>query len=435
MKKIKLISICTALIIVFSGFFTFKSINTVNAATTTQATVTYGEITENGVEVTVKFSKDISENTFSGKWSKEDSNTIKATFAEGACAYVYVKSSDGSIEEGKIAIPIKLQEKEKLNMVSTDTGLTISNMQSADTTIATVSGNTVTAVKEGKTTITADVKVSGDDVSKVYNWDLTVVKNSSTTEDNTKQDEENKQDDTKKDGENKQDDTKKDEENKQDDTKKDEENKQDDKKQDDTKKDEENKQDAPDSTNGIWANLSNATYTLNVVDDNHATVKINGISDIKGALVVYFSSKEETEEEVLNNYKKYFDKSEDFEWCLVDDTNTTSLSSKAYELLKGNSDIYMHIVQIAEAEDKDSLSALDHDNVKVIVPSVKIDKTEKETDIKVENEKKTDGKDETTAEGKLPQTGMDNTVLFTIYVVAIVTVVGFVGYRKYKNIK
>lgn len=83
----------------------------------------------------------------------------------------------------------------------------------------------------------------------------------------------------------------------------------------------------------------------------------------------------------------------------------------------------MHIVQIAE----DSLDALDYNNVKVIVPSVKINKTE--------NEKKIDGKDDTTADNNLPQTGIYNTVLFTISVVAIVTVISFIRYRKYKNLK
>ena len=367
MKKIKLISICTALMIVFSGFFTFKSINIVNAATT-QATVSYGEITDNGVEVTVKFSKDISEDTFGSKWQKVDKNNIKATFSEGAYAYVYVKSSEGAIEEGKIAVPIKLQEKETLDMTSKDTGVTISNLKSEDTTIATVSGLKITALKEGKTKITADVKFSSNDESKKYTWDVTVVAGGNTTVDNTNKD-------------------------------------------------------GQISENELWADFSKVTYTLNIVDNEHATVKINGLNGIKGALIAYFSSKEETEEEVLNNYKNYYNKSDDFEWCTVDDTNTTSLSSKAYELWKENSDIYMHIVQIAEAKDEDSLSALDYETVKVVVPSVKINILEEKSS------------DKTTAEGKLPQTGIDNAVLFTISVVAIAIVVSFVGYRKYKNIK
>lgn len=225
MKKIKLISISIAVIIVLSGCFTFKSINTVNAATT-QATVTYGEITENGVEVTVKFSKDISENTFSNKWNKEDSNTIKATFAEGACAYVYVKSSDGSIEEGKIAIPIKLQEKETLDMTSKDTGVTISNLSVQDTSIVTVDGLKIKAVKEGKTKINADVKFTSDDETKKYTWDVTVVAGGNTTVDNTSKD-------------------------------------------------------GQISESELWADFSKVTYTLNIVDNEHATVKINGLNNIK----------------------------------------------------------------------------------------------------------------------------------------------------------
>ena len=367
MKKIKFISTCTALIIILMAFFAFASINTVNAATT-QASVECGEITDNGVEVSVKFSKDISGETFSSNWQKVDNNTIKANFAEGAYAYVKVESSNGDKEEGIVAVPVKLQEKEILDMTSKESDVTLSNLKSEDTLIATVNGLKVTAVKEGKTKITADIKFSSSDETKKYTWDLTVVPGSNTTGSNTNSD-------------------------------------------------------GQTSENKLWADFSNATYALNIVDNENATVKINGINDIKGALAVYFSSKEETEEEVLNNYKKYYNKSADFEWCLVDDTNTTSLSKKAYELWKENSDIYMHIVQIAEAKAEDSLSALDYENVKVVVSSVKINKP----DVKVN--------DKTTADGKIPQTGLDNKVVFTIGVVMFIAAISFVGYKKYKDIK
>ena len=376
MKKIKFISTCTALIIILMAFFAFASINTVNAATT-QASVEYGEITDNGVEVSVKFSKDISGETFSSKWQKVNNNTIKANFPEGAYAYVKVESSNGDKEEGIVAVPVKLQEKEILDMTSKESDVTLSNLKSEDTSIATVNGLKVTAVKEGKTKITADIKFSSSDETKKYTWDLTVVPGSNTEDDNTAGS---------------------------------------------TMEGSNANSDGQTSENKLWADFSNATYALNIVDNENATVKINGINDIKGALVVYFSSKEETEE-VLNNYKKYYNKSADFEWCLVDDTNTTSLSKKAYELWKENSDIYMHIVQIAEAKAEDSLSALDYENVKVVVSSVKINKP----DVKVN--------DKTTADGKIPQTGLDNKVVFTIGVVMFIAAISFVGYKKYKDIK
>ena len=46
-----------------------------------------------------------------------------------------------------------------------------------------------------------------------------------------------------------------------------------------------------------------------------------------------------------------------------------------------------------------------------------------------------DGKDETTADEKLPQTGINQTTLIAIAIIAIVAVAAFFGVRKYKNIK
>jgi len=171
----------------------------------------------------------------------------------------------------------------------------------------------------------------------------------------------------------------------------------------------------------IWADFSNVSYVLNIVNDSYANVKLNGIKDIKGALAVYFSDKKENEEEVLNNYKKYYNKSSDFEWNTVDDKYTTSLSSKAYQLWKENKDIYIHIIQIAEGTNKDSLSALDFEKVKVVVASAKIEKKDTE--------------DHTIADGKIPQTGINNTILLAIGVGTIVVIASIIGYKKYKNIK
>jgi len=166
------------------------SCSIVNAAELTEATVTYGEIKDEGVEVKVKFSKDISDYDFDSKWEKENNTTIKRTFVQGAYAYVYAKDSNDNIEAGKIAVPVKLQKGEILNMASKEEGVTISNLSVKDTSIATVVDDLkIKAIKAGNTKIKGNVTFSN--IPLQYEWDLTVVEKSEEKPTDDKQEEKN----------------------------------------------------------------------------------------------------------------------------------------------------------------------------------------------------------------------------------------------------
>lgn len=466
MKKIKFISTFTAVIIILMAFSTFVSINTVNAATT-QASVAYGKITDKGVEVTVKFSRDISEDTFDSKWEKVDTDTIKATLAEGTYAYVKVESSNGDKEEGIIAVPVKMQEKEVLDMTSKDSDITLSNLKSEDTSIATVSSLKVTAVKEGKTKITGDVKFSSDDETKKCTWDLTVTKKEETKPVEEKPIDE-KQTEEELDGE-KTIEEKTNDSNINDTDKDNSENnvkveltKEEIKEIEDFINDEKLK-----NTGFLFINYTNPEEIVKkIANENEGQyLDVSAIDTLRYAIIDSGYGKEATNEQLIKIYGSLDGANgttilmteEDLINFFKDRINYEYTAEKIKNDLKEHykdnlglyafnaSDILYQKFEIKsgykignkyyiEIEYKNVLTENKTETINLVMTKVNGRYTFYSCDNSAINGtyNKKDEKDETTADGKIPQTGVDNTILWAIGVGAIIAIAGII---RYKNIK
>lgn len=103
--------------------------NPVNPTNKT-ATVTYGEPTDAGVLVTVKFSQNIPDTPEAKEKLKDwdySGDTATRTMVQGAIAAISLKYEDGSTESAKIAVPLTLEIGSKIDFSKTATDLKIEN--------------------------------------------------------------------------------------------------------------------------------------------------------------------------------------------------------------------------------------------------------------------------------------------------------------------
>ena len=136
--------------------------------TSKTATVTYGDPTDAGVLVTVKFSQNIP-NTADIKEKLKDwnisGNTATRTMKQGAVAAISVKYEDGSTESAKIAVPLTLEIGSKVDFSNMAKNLKIEN-----TEIATVENGVITAKASGETKMTGIANVNNEE----YTWTIKV---------------------------------------------------------------------------------------------------------------------------------------------------------------------------------------------------------------------------------------------------------------------
>lgn len=173
MKKILRIAVMIALCII--GCLIAKN---VEAETVKTATVSYGDITEDGVQVTITYSQDITEFELGEGWTISG-NTATKLMEQGSVYVNNITFSDGTIEMAKVAVPVNLKIGEILKMEN----LSPKNISVTDESIASVSDSEITAKEVGKTTINATIGLtpeyiggSGTQVITDYDftWDLTV---------------------------------------------------------------------------------------------------------------------------------------------------------------------------------------------------------------------------------------------------------------------
>lgn len=133
-----------------------------------EAVVTYGDPTDAGVLVTVKFSQNIP-NTADIKERLKDwnisGNTATRTMKQGAVAAISVKYEDGSTESAKIAVPLTLEIGSKVDFSNMAKNLKIEN-----TEIATVENGVITAKASGETKMTGIANVNNEE----YTWTIKV---------------------------------------------------------------------------------------------------------------------------------------------------------------------------------------------------------------------------------------------------------------------
>mgnify|MGYP003372487141 CR=1 FL=1 len=133
-----------------------------------EAVVTYGDPTDAGVLVTVKFSQNIP-NTADIKEKLKDwnisGNTATRTMKQGAVAAISVKYEDGSTESAKIAVPLTLEIGSKVDFSNMAKNLKIEN-----TEIATVENGVITAKASGETKMTGIANVNNEE----YTWTIKV---------------------------------------------------------------------------------------------------------------------------------------------------------------------------------------------------------------------------------------------------------------------
>ena len=133
-----------------------------------EAVVTYGDPTDAGVLVTVKFSQNIP-NTADIKEKLKDwnisGNTATRTMKQGAVAAISVKYEDGSTESAKIAVPLTLEIGSKVDFSNMSKNLKIEN-----TEIATVENGVITAKASGETKMTGIANVNNEE----YTWTIKV---------------------------------------------------------------------------------------------------------------------------------------------------------------------------------------------------------------------------------------------------------------------
>ena len=132
------------------------------------ATVTYGEPTDAGVLVTVKFSQNIPD-TKEVKEKLSDwqisGDTATRTMAQGAIASIIIKYEDGSKENAKVAVPVTLEIGSQINFSGMAKDLKIDN-----TEIATVENGIVKAKSKGTTKMTGTSLKDGNE----YTWTINV---------------------------------------------------------------------------------------------------------------------------------------------------------------------------------------------------------------------------------------------------------------------
>lgn len=132
------------------------------------ATVTYGEPTDAGVLVTVKFSQNIPD-TKEVKEKLSDwqisGDTATRTMAQGAIASIIIKYEDGSKETAKIAVPVTLEIGSQIDFSGMAKDLKIDN-----TEIATIESGVVKAKAKGTTKMTGTSLKDGNE----YTWTINV---------------------------------------------------------------------------------------------------------------------------------------------------------------------------------------------------------------------------------------------------------------------
>lgn len=152
----------------------FTLVGTVNAAETKNYTVTFGQVKNGQVDVTVKFNNDLPTDFEQKGWNKKDSKTITKTFKQGAYE---VFSMNGKTEWVDIAVPFELEVGKKINCLTE-----LTDYKSSDSSVLKIQNGEIIAVSEGKATITA--KTTGSHVS-VLEFEGNVKKASSNSSDDT----------------------------------------------------------------------------------------------------------------------------------------------------------------------------------------------------------------------------------------------------------
>ena len=165
MKTNKILSVVLIILLMFT------LVGTVNAAETKNYTVTFGQVKNGQVDVTVKFNNDLPTDFDQKGWNKKDSKTITKTFKQGAYE---VFSMNGKTEWVDIAVPFELEVGKKINCLTE-----LTDYKSSDSSVLKIQ---IIAVSEGKATITA--KTTGSHVS-VLEFEGNVKKASSNSSDDT----------------------------------------------------------------------------------------------------------------------------------------------------------------------------------------------------------------------------------------------------------
>jgi hypothetical protein len=149
MKTNKILSVVLIILLMFT------LVGTVNAAETKNYTVTFGQVKNGQVDVTVKFNNDLPTDFDQKGWNKKDSKTITKTFKQGAYE---VFSMNGKTEWVDIAVPFELEVGKKINCLTE-----LTDYKSSDSSVLKIQNGEIIAVSEGKATITA--KTTGSHVS------------------------------------------------------------------------------------------------------------------------------------------------------------------------------------------------------------------------------------------------------------------------------
>ena len=132
------------------------------------ATVTYGEPTDAGVLVTIKFSQNIPDIAEAKKKLKDwncSGDTATRTMKQGAIAAISLNYEDGSTESAKVAVPLTLEIGSKIDFSKNATNLKIEN-----TDIATIENGIVTAKAAGETKMTGIATKNSEE----YTWTIKV---------------------------------------------------------------------------------------------------------------------------------------------------------------------------------------------------------------------------------------------------------------------
>lgn len=133
-----------------------------------EAVVTYGNPTDAGVLVTVKFSQNLPD-TDEVKQKLSDwqisGDTATRTMPQGAIASIIIKYEDGSKETAKVAVPLTLEIGSQMDFSGMAKDLKID-----DTGIATVENGIVKAKAKGTTKMTGTSLKDGNE----YTWTINV---------------------------------------------------------------------------------------------------------------------------------------------------------------------------------------------------------------------------------------------------------------------
>lgn len=133
-----------------------------------EAVVTYGDPTDAGVLVTVKFSQNLPD-TDEVKQKLSDwqisGDTATRTMPQGAIASIIIKYEDGSKETAKVAVPLTLEIGSQMDF----SGMA-KDLKMDDTGIATVENGIVKAKAKGTTKMTGTSLKDGNE----YTWTINV---------------------------------------------------------------------------------------------------------------------------------------------------------------------------------------------------------------------------------------------------------------------